>query len=239
MLLYGKNVAKELIKSGKRKIYEIFIFNGAKGFDDIIKYAKDKNIKLNFVDKQFLFQKSGTDKHQGIVINVEGNKSYNLTEFFEKYKEVEKMSICILDSIQDPHNFGAIIRSCEIFGVNGVLFSPNNSCDITDTVYKASSGALSYIDIIKVSNINNAIKELKEHNFWIYGFDINGDIFLDEVKFDKRTAIVFGSEGSGMRQLVAKNCDFMVKIRQKGKVESLNVSNAVAIAAYELMKQTW
>jgi len=238
MLLYGKNVARELIKSGERKIYEIFIFKGAKGFDEIIKYAKDKNIKINFVDKQFLFKKSGTDKHQGIALNVEGNKSYTLAEFFDKYKGVEKISVCILDSIQDPHNFGAIIRSCEIFGINAVVFSPNNSCDITDTVYKASSGALSYIDIVKVSNINNAIKELKEHNFWIYGFDMDGKIFLDEVKFDKKSALVFGNEGSGMKQLVTKNCDFLVKIRQKGKVESLNVSNAVAVAAYELMKQT-
>lgn len=237
MLLYGKNVAREIIKSGKRKIYEIFIFEGAKGLDDVIQYSRDMNIKINFVDKNFLYKKLGTDKHQGIALNVEGNKSYTLEEFFEKYKGKEKIYVCVLDSIQDPHNFGAIIRSCEIFGINGVVFSHNNSCDITDTVYKASSGALIYMDIVKVSNINNAIKKLKEHNFWIYGFDTSGNIFLDEVKFDRKSALVFGSEGSGMKQLVMKNCDFLVKIRQKGKVESLNVSNAVAVAAYEMMKQ--
>lgn len=237
MFLYGKNVAREIIKSGGRKIYEIFIFEGAKGLDDIIQYSRDKKIKIKFVNKNFLYKKLGTDKHQGIALNVEGHKSYTIEEFFEKYKVKEKISVCILDSIQNPRNFGAIIRSCEIFGINGVIFSPHNSCDITDTVYKASSGALTYIDIVKVSNINNVIKKLKEHNFWIYGFDTRGTIFLDEVKFDRKSALVFGSEGRGMKHLVMKNCDFLVKIRQKGKVESLNVSNAVAIAAYEMMKQ--
>ncbi|MCX8093878.1 MAG: 23S rRNA (guanosine(2251)-2'-O)-methyltransferase RlmB [Candidatus Goldbacteria bacterium] len=237
MLLYGKNVAREIIKSGRRKIYEIFIVKGLKGLEDIVRYAQEKNIKVNYIDKKILYQKLGTDKHQGIALNVEGYKSWKLDEFFKKYKNDEKISVCVLDSIQDPHNFGAIIRSCEIFGINGIIFSPANTSDITDTVYKASSGALEYIDIIKVANINNALRELKKQNFWIYGFDVNGNIFLDEAKFDKKSALVFGSEGSGMRNLVMKNCDFLVKIRQKGKINSLNVSNAVAVAAYEVMKQ--
>ncbi|MCX7698680.1 MAG: 23S rRNA (guanosine(2251)-2'-O)-methyltransferase RlmB [Candidatus Goldbacteria bacterium] len=237
MLLYGKNVAREIIKSGRRKIYEIFIVKGLKGLEDIIRYAQEKNIKVNYIDKKILYKKLGTDKHQGIALNVEGYKSWTLDEFFKKYKNDKKISLCVLDSIQDPHNFGAIIRSCEIFGINGIIFSPVNTSDITDTVYKASSGALEYIDIIKVANINNALRELKKQNFWIYGFDVNGNIFLDDVNFDKKSALVFGSEGSGIRNLVMKNCDFLVKIRQKGKVNSLNVSNAVAVVAYEVMKQ--
>lgn len=237
MLLYGRNVVREIIKKGERKIYEIFIIDGLKDINDIIKYANEKNIKIHLVDKKFLFKKTGTDKHQGIVINVEGNKNYTPEEFLKKYKDLEKVSVCVLDSIQDPHNLGAIIRSCEVFGINGVIFSPNKSCDITDTVYKASSGALEYMDIIKVSNINNILKKLKEKNFWVYGFDVNGNIFLDEVKFDKKSVVVFGSEGYGIKQLVKKNCDFLVKIRQKGKIQSLNVSNAVAVVAYEMMKQ--
>jgi len=238
MFLYGRNVVREIIKSGERKIYEIFVYKGAADdVKDVIEYAREKNVKITFVDKEFLFKKFRTDKHQGIAINVEGNKSYTLKEFFEKHKDDEKTSVCILDSIQDPRNFGAIIRNCEVFGINGIIFSPNNSCDINDTVYKASSGALIYVDIVKVSNINNAIKELKENNFWIYGFDVKGNVFLDEVKFDRKSAVVFGSEGSGMKELVKKNCDFLVKIRQKGRIDSLNVSNAVAVAAYELMRQ--
>jgi 23S rRNA (guanosine2251-2'-O)-methyltransferase len=235
VFLYGKNVAREIIKSGKRKIYEIFIFEGARDLDEIIRYAKDKNIKINLVDKKFLYNKSGTDKHQGIVLNVEGYKRWTLDEFLKENKNSEKLSVCVLDSIQDPHNFGAIIRSCEIFGIRGIIYSPKNSTDITDTVYKASCGALEYIDIIKVSNINNALIELKKHNFWIYGFDTDGSVFLDEVRFDKKNAFVFGSEGSGLRQLVMKNCDFVVKIKQAGKINSLNVSNAAAIVFYEWM----
>jgi len=238
MILYGKNVIREILKDEKRKIYEIYLLNDLKNVDDIIKIAQDKKIKINFVDKKLLFKKSGTDSHQGIVANVEGNKSYTIAEFLGKYKNAEKISVCILDSIQDPHNFGAVIRSCEIFGICGIIFSPKNNCDLTDVVYKSSSGALTYMDIVKVSNINNAINTLKENGFWVYGFDVNGTVFLEEVKFDKKTALVFGNEGSGMKQLVKKNCDYLVKIRQKGKINSLNVSNAVAIAAYELMKQT-
>jgi 23S rRNA (guanosine2251-2'-O)-methyltransferase len=166
---------------------------------------------------------------------VEGPKAWLLDEFLKKHKDTEKMAIAVLDEIEDPHNLGAIIRSCEIFGVCGIIVSSNRSSPVNDTVFKTSSGALDYVDLIKVSNINMALEKLKEARFWIYGFDLKAEKYLDETDFDKRSALVFGNEGKGMRELVKKNCDFLVKIRQTGQLDSLNVSNAAAVAFYDLM----
>jgi 23S rRNA (guanosine2251-2'-O)-methyltransferase len=235
MWLYGRNVIREVLKAGKRKIYEIIALKGIEDADDIIKEAKTASTNVVFVDKKTIFEKTGTDKNQGIAANVEGNKSFTLDEFLEKYSKEQKIAVCVLDEIEDPHNLGAIIRSCEIFGVCGIILSSNRSAPVNDAVFKASSGALEYMDIVKVSNINQAILKLKDAGFWIYGFDLDAEKYLDEIDFDRKSALVFGNEGRGLKQLVRKNCDFLVKIRQKGKIASLNVSNAAAVAFYQLM----
>jgi 23S rRNA (guanosine2251-2'-O)-methyltransferase len=235
MWLYGRNVIREVLKAGKRKVYEIIALKGIEDADDIIKEAKTAGITVNFADKRVIFDKTGTDKNQGIAASVEGNKSYTIDEFLEKHANESQISICVLDEIEDPHNLGAIIRSCEIFGVCGIILSSNRTAPVNDAVFKASSGALEYMEIIKVSNINQALVRLKDAGFWIYGFDLSADKYLDETDFDKKAALVFGNEGRGLKQLVRKNCDFLVKIRQKGKIESLNVSNAAAVAFYQLM----
>jgi 23S rRNA (guanosine2251-2'-O)-methyltransferase len=235
MWLHGRNVIREVLKAGTRKIYEIYALKGIEDADDIIKEAKKAGINVIFAEKRLLFEKTGTDKHQGMTANVEGNKSWTLDEFLERHAADEKISVCVLDEIEDPHNLGAIIRSCEVFGVCGIILSSNRAAPVNDTVFKTASGALEYVEVVKVSNINQALAKLKEAGYWAYGFDLSAEKYLDETDFDRKSALVFGNEGRGLKQLVKKNCDFLVKIRQKGKIESLNVSNAAAVAFYQLM----
>lgn len=237
MLVYGRNVIREILKNGKRKVYKIFIFKAAKDISDILQIARSKNISIELKERSELNEMTNTDSNQGVVADIEDIKLITLKDFLQKHKDKEKISVCILDEIEDPHNTGAIIRSCEIFGVYGIILPSKRAAPVNDTVYKVSSGAVEYIDIIQVSNINDAIYKLKDSGFWIYGFDIDAQEFLDKIKFDNKCVLVFGSEGKGLRELVKKNCDFLVKIKQKGKINSLNVSNAAAIVFYEVMKQ--
>ena len=237
MWLYGRNVIREVLKSG-RKIYEIHALKGIKDADDILNDAAKKGIKVKLSEKHILAKITGTDKNQGIAANTEGIKDFSIEEFFEKHKNDETQTVAVLDEIEDPHNFGAIIRSCEVFGVCGIILARDRSAPLNDAAFKASSGAVEFIDIIRVSNINLALEQLKEAGFWIYGLDLQAEKFIDETDFDRKTAIVLGNEGRGLRQLVKKNCDFLVKIRQTGKLDSLNVSNAAAVAFHERLRKT-
>ncbi len=237
MILYGRQVIREILKNDKRKILKIYFLKNSKNIDDIFTLAKIKKIPIEIKEKNEIRELTKTDNNQGIAAEVDNIKILNINEFLEKHNNKEKISICLLDEIEDPHNLGAIIRSCEIFGVCGIILPSKKSAPVNETVYKVSSGAVEYIDIVKVSNLNNAIHRLKESGFWIYGFDISGNDFLENVKFDRKSVLIFGNEGKGLRKLVKQNCDFLIKIRQKGKIGSLNVSNAAAIAFYDVMKQ--
>ena len=237
MLLYGKNVIKEILNTGKRKIYEMYTVKEGADAGDILKKAREKGIKIKVVDRKELKRITGTEKNQGIAANAEGIKSVTIDEFLKNHENKGKISVVVLDEVVDPHNVGAVIRSCEIFGVCGIILPQKKAAPISDTVYKTSSGAVEYIDVVKVVNINNTLERLKKAGFWIYGFDTGAEKYLDETEFDKKSVLVFGSEGKGMKQLVKKNCDFLVKIRQKGKLDSLNVSNAAAVVLYEVMRQ--
>lgn len=236
MILYGRNVVREFLNGGG-KIYELFVLEKAKDAEDIISRARKKGIKISFLDKRSLDKKAGTDKHQGMLINAEGPRSCGIDEFLEKHRDEEEITAVIIDGVTDPGNLGAIIRSCEIFGCCGIIMALKNTAPVNDAVFKASAGAVNHIDIVKESNINNVIKRMKKAGFWIYGLDLKGDKFLDETEFDRRTALILGSEGEGMKKLVKENCDFLIRIRQKGRLDSLNVSNAAAIVLYENMKQ--
>ncbi len=236
MILYGRNVISEILKNGKRKIYEIYAAEGAGGIEVIIKEAEKKGIKVIKAERKKITEIAGSEKNQGIAAKTEGVALLSIEEFINKNNNKKEVSAAVLDGVEDPRNTGAVIRSCEVFGVSGLIISSKRAAPINDTVYKTSAGAVEYADIIRVANINNALLKLKKAGFWIYGFDINGDKYLDETKFDKRSVLVFGSEGKGPRRLVRENCDFLLKIRQKGKIDSLNVSNAAAIAFYELSR---
>ena len=236
MFIYGRNVIREVITGGKREIKEIYMIDKIKDAGDILTAAKAKSIKVNFMTRDKLDKITGTEKNQGIAAMIDDVKTVSLEEFLCTHNDAG-ITIAVLDEIEDPHNFGAIIRSCEVLGVAGIIVPTRRNAPINDTVFKTSAGAVDIIDIIEVVNINQALEFLKKNGFWIYGMDMAGDKYLDEVVFDTKTAIVLGNEGNGIRQLVKKNCDFLVKIRQAGTLDSLNVSNAAAIVFYQTMLQ--
>jgi predicted rRNA methylase len=237
MIVYGRNVIRELLKVNRNKIKKIYVLQNRKGIDEILNDIKCYEIKIDIIEENLMRKLTNTDKNQGIAAEIEDVRTLNLKEFLEKNKDADKLVICMLDEIEDTHNIGAIIRSCEIFGISGIILPQKRNAPLNETVYKVSSGAIFYLDIIEVNNLNYALRQLKNCGFWIYGFDINGNKFLNETEFDKKSVLVFGNENRGLRYLIKRNCDFLVKIKQKGKIDSLNVSNAAAIAFYEVMKQ--
>lgn len=236
MLVYGRNVIREIIAGKKRSIHEIHMTEHIKDIGDILAFCKANSVKVVFETREKLEKYTGTDKNQGLAAEIDDVRLLNINEFLST-RNLENSVVAVLDEVEDPHNFGAIIRSCEVLGVCGIITASRRSAPVNDTVFKTSSGAVDYMDIIEVPNINNALEILKKDGFWIYGLDLEGDKYLDEVKFDRKSAIVLGNEGRGLRPLVKKNCDFLVKIRQSGKLNSLNVSNAAAIVFYKAMME--
>ena len=227
MIVFGKNVFKEIINNNI-KIKKITLSNN---FNDkeILNYINENNIPVNYLDK-ILMDKKYKGNHQGIVIEIPDYKYFNIEDSYNSNLVV------ILDHLEDPHNFGAIIRTCEASGVDYIIIPKNRSVEINSTVMKTSAGALNNMKIIEVSNLSNAMKKLKENGFWIYSTDMNGENYTD-VKYDSKTAIVIGNEGSGISKIVRDNSDFIISIPMVGKVNSLNASVAAGVVIYEVVRQ--
>ena len=232
MKIYGKNVAIEKLNSnsGIRKIYISKKFNDEK----ILSLIQRKKISTEVVDSREL-DKMCKGLHQGIILEVDDIKTYELEETLEKINN-EYPLIVILDHIEDPHNFGAIIRSCEAFGVDAIIIPSNRSVDITSTVVKVSVGTIEKVKIIKVVNLNNTIKKLKEKGYWIVGTDMEGTPY-DSIDYKTKIALVIGNEGKGISRLVSENCDYLANIPMKGTVNSLNASVACGIFLSEINRK--
>ena len=227
MIVFGKNVFKEIINSNI-KIKKITLSNN---FNDkeILNYINENNIPMNYLDKNII-DKKYKGNHQGIIIEIPDYKYFNIEDAYNSNLVV------ILDHLEDPHNFGAIIRTCEASGVDFIIIPKNRSVEINSTVMKTSAGALNNMKIIEVSNLSNAMKKLKENGFWIYATDMDGENYTD-VKYDSKSAIVIGNEGSGISKIIRDNSDFIISIPMVGKVNSLNASVAAAIVIYEVVRQ--
>lgn len=227
MYIYGKNPVREAIYA-KRDIYELYLDNK---FNDYkyIEFLKENDIKFNRINKGELNNLTNNGIHQGIVAKI---KPYEYKTLKDVIKKNEKQRFLILDGINDPHNFGAIIRTAEATKLDGIIVPRKNQAPLTSVVAKVSSGAIEHVNIIEVNNINNAIKELKENNIWIVGTDGNAKKEFTEIDKSLSLAIVMGNEGFGIRPLVRRNCDILVNIPMYGKVNSLNVSVAAALMLY-------
>ena len=227
----GINPIKELLKSGK-PVEKIEIFNGVNRdrISFILEEAKKRFIKVVYTDK-----KSEID--QGVTAYVV-DYGYNKTieDLLEKLYGKEESVVVVLDGIQDPRNFGAILRSCEAFGVDGIIIPDRNSVKVNETVIKTSTGAIEYVDIIEVTNISMALEKLKKYGFWVYGAEAEGAKEYFEEKYPAKTCLVLGSEGQGIRKKVKEYCDIMIKIPMFGKINSLNVSVAGGILLSEISK---
>ena len=229
MLVFGKNVALEYLNSDK-KIYKAFIQNNFNEYD-LINKIKHKNIKVQTLQKIDM-DKKVSGLHQGIILDVE---DYKYADIYDIISDEDSLMV-MLDHIEDPHNFGAIIRSCEAAGVDGIIIPTDRSALVNSTVIKTSVGTTEKMKIARVTNLNSTIKLLKEKGYWIFGTDMDG---VDYTKLDYKgkTCIICGNEGSGMSKLVRENCDFIASIPMKGEVNSLNASVATAIIIFEAVKQ--
>ncbi|MFD3155597.1 23S rRNA (guanosine(2251)-2'-O)-methyltransferase RlmB [Haloimpatiens sp. FM7330] len=238
-LIEGRNAIKEILKTG-RTIEYIMISKGQKSgsINDIIKFAKKNKIVIKEVDKRKLDQISETGSHQGIIAVVTPYKYCEVSDILAYAEEKgEKPFIIILDELEDPHNFGSIIRTAEVCGVHGIIIPKRRNVGVTPTVYKSSAGAVEHVKIAKVTNINNTIEELKTNGIWVYGADMYGEDYCFNTDFSSAVALVIGSEGRGMSRLTKEKCDVLVKIPMTGKINSLNASVAGGIIMYEILKQ--
>lgn len=235
----GRNAVLELLESD-RDINKIFISDGEKhgSINKIIALAKEKKVIINEVSKTKLNQMSQTENNQGVIAIVPPFNYCEIEDILDLAKDRnEKPFVLILDGIEDPHNLGSIIRTAETAGVHGIIIPKRRAANVNSTVAKVSAGAVEYMKIARVNNINDAINTLKENDIWICGTDMNTDKYYYDEDFTGGIGIVIGSEGYGMSRLVKENCDFLVKIPMKGKITSLNASVSAGIVMYEVVKQ--
>lgn len=225
-LIYGRIPLLNVLDT--KRVKDVYLQNG---FSDqkILNALKAANISPKFVDIKVLDQMSEHGNHQGVLAKVEPYKYSSLEEIVSNAKSKKNPLILILDEVSDPHNFGAIIRSCDAFSVDGIIIKSKNQVPVNLTVTKVATGADSFVKIAMVTNLNNAINTLKKEGYWVYGADGSAKDDYSKLKYDGPVALVVGSEGFGISKLTLENCDFVIKIPMTGHVNSLNVSVATGI----------
>lgn len=237
-IVYGRNSVLELLKSNN-DINKIFVARGEKhgSINEILAKAKEKKIIVVEVEKCKLNSMT-KENHQGIIASVPPFnycEVEDILEFAQNKNEVP--FILILDGIEDPHNLGAIIRTAETAGVHGIIIPKRRSATVNSTVTKVSAGATTYMKIARVTNINDTIRKLKDEGLWIIGTDVNAKTYYYEQDLTGPVALIIGSEGFGMSELVKKNVDIIVKIPMAGKITSLNASVSAGIVTYDIVRQ--
>ena len=219
--IYGKNSFFEALKNGR--IIKAYVL------DD--RNIKDSDIDYQIVDKKTLDKMSDYGNHQGYLCLVKQFEFSSVDEIIAQ----DKGLIVMLDNLQDVHNLGAIIRTCECVGVDGIIYKKNNSVRVNDTVGKIASGALEYVKIAEVTNLVNTLKYLKEKGYWIVGSAGEGDTLYNQIDYDMKTVLIIGSEGKGMSRLVKEQCDYIVKLPMNGHITSLNASVAAGVLLYNIL----
>ena len=234
----GRNAVLELLESG-RDINKILVANGEKhgSIHKILAIAKERKIIVTEIERNKLNQIAQTPNNQGVIAIVPPYDYCEVEDILDEAKRKnEKPFILILDGIEDPHNLGSIIRTAETAGVHGIIIPKRRAASVNSTVSKVSAGAVEYMKIARVNNINETIRYLKEQDVWICGTDMDTDTIYTKQDYKMPIAIVIGSEGFGMSRLVKENCDFLVKIPMKGRITSLNASVSAGIIMYEVVK---
>ena len=233
--IIGQHAVIEALRNPKRKVLRVFLTEESK------KNIHRKSPKINLLNdvKVYFKTKKELDKystkenllHQGYVAEIEHLENPILKDFI---KEKNNITLVCLDGVTDPRNIGSLIRSAAAFGIDGIIIKERNFPSDSKLMFKAASGAIEYVNIFAVSNINSTLKNLRDKNFWIYGFDGNGEKNFTDIEWKGNNVLLFGSEGSGMHQHTSKYADFLVKIDIDKKTESLNISNSAAIVFHHL-----
>ena len=237
--LEGRNALTEALRSG-RTIDKVFIAAGEtdRGLQRLAAQAKEAGAVVVPVDRRKLDAMSTTHAHQGVITLAAAHEYATIDQNLQEAADRgEAPLIVICDELTDPHNLGAIMRSAECAGAHGIIIPKRRSVGLTATVAKASAGAVEYMKVARVTNINNAIADLKEKGVWVFGTAAEGSIPMYKADLKIPAAIVIGNEGDGMSPLVRKNCDVIVHIPMKGRISSLNASAAASILLYEAVRQ--
>lgn len=237
MLIEGKNAIREAIENNLT-INKIMIDKNIQGRkDEIIALASANKIKFEFVPKLVLDKKSKTAHHQGYIADAVEFSYSGIEDILSLAKNRQEMPfIVLLDGIEDPHNFGAIIRSCECAGVHGIIIPKNRACQVNETVLRTSTGAITNMLIAKVTNLKEAIKQLKNEGVWIFSAETGGENIYTK-NLNLPIGVVIGSEGFGTKKSIQDMCDGIITLPLKGKVNSLNASVACGIVIFEILRQ--
>ena len=231
MKIEGRNSVAEALRSETLTVNSLMVEKGSA--NSIIALAREQGVKITYVDKSVLDKESSSGKHQGYIADV---TDFSYCEVDDILSASAHPFVVILDGINDPHNFGSIIRTCECTGVDGIIIGKNRQVAVTDTVTRCSAGAVSHVKIARVTNVNNAIKQLQQAGVWVYALDMDGDE-ITSANLTGAVALVVGSEGEGISKLTRSLCDGVVSLKLKGKVNSLNASVACGVALYEVVRQ--
>ena len=222
--VYGKNSFFEALNNSR--IVKAYLLN-----KDIVDELNKKRIPYEIVDRKTLDKMSKSGNHQGYLAEV---KEFKLSKVDDMLKDSNGF-IVVLDGLKDVHNLGAIIRTCDCAGVDGIIYKSHNSVKVNDTVAKVACGALEYVKIAEVTNLVNTLKDLKKKDYWVIGTDASAKDLYTQIKYDMNVVLIIGSEGEGISRLVKQECDFMIKLPMNGHVTSLNASVAAGILIYNVI----
>ena len=227
-LLVGIHPVREALRAG-RPLDRVLVAQGAGGakVQEIIEQCRQRGVPVRFEPRAALDRTAGGAAHQGVVAFAAARPYRDLADV------LSARALVLLDGVQDPHNLGAIIRTAHAAGVDAVLIPQRRSAGLSETVEKAAAGALAYTPVVRIGNVAQTLRTLKDRGFWIYGFDERGTEAYDQVLYHAPTVFVLGGEGEGLHRLVARRCDLLVRIPLAGGVSSLNVSVAAGIALFE------
>ncbi len=226
LLIYGRNPVKEALRS--HIVIKIYLLNG---FSDksLLELLNKEKIKIEYKSINELNRLADNNVHQGVIAEIKNYEYKNYEYLLSKIKNKKNPVLVVLDGINDTHNFGAILRTCDVFDVDAVIVSKHNQVPLNATVAKSSAGAINYVDVVQVTNLNQTILNLKEKGFWVVSSDGSAKTSYNDIEYNFPVILIVGSEGNGISSILLKNSDFIVKIPQFGHVNSLNASVAFAI----------
>ena len=231
MYIYGKNVVKEALHT-KKNIRKALITKNNKD-QKLINEIKNNKIKIQFADK-IILDRLVDGNHQGFILEIDEIETYPLESILNN--DNPKSLVVILDHLEDPHNFGAIIRTSVALGIDAIIIPNDRSVGITGTVVKTSAGSINYIKIIRTPNLNNAVEKLKKNGYWIVGTDMDGTDYT-EIDYNTKIALIIGNEGKGISNILKSNCDYIAKIPMTNTINSLNASVSCGIILSEIIRQ--
>ena len=232
--VYGKNVVSSMLKD-RREILTLYLLEGRKDIETV-SLAKSQNIRIKYVSKAEL-DRLVSGNHQGYVAEVREYKTYTIEEITDSIPEGKLPLIVALDSLQDPHNLGAILRTMSCVGGDGVIIEKNRSVSLNGTVAKVSVGAIDKVKVAQVTNLAQTLRKLKGMGYWVIGTDVNQAQDYRRVRYDMPVVLVIGAEGTGMRRLIGETCDLKIKLPMEGDIGSLNASVACGILLYQIYSQ--